>query len=110
MTDTVLIATAAAALTAAALITLWAAHARTYRRTLARVRARRDAYRAEVRQLREERAEARWAAHVADHTRADEPIDYTLADPGLPVFEGDNPAVGEYAQLARAARQIRQAR
>ena len=89
MTTDNLDAVAAAALTAAVLITLWAVHARTYRRTLARVRARRDAYRAEVRQLREERAEARWARHVAE--AAEPPIDYTLADRTayLPAFEGD---------------------
>ena len=111
MNDLVLIATASAAVTAAALITLWAAHARTYRRTLARVRARRDAYRAEVRQLREERRDARWAEHVADATRVtvDEPIDYTVVDAAAyrPVWTNDNTAVTEYVQLRDASRRAR---
>lgn len=108
--DLALIVIAAATTTAAVLIPCWYLHVRSYRRTLTGVRAVRNAYRAEARQLREERLANRrlsFVEHADTATRvaADEPVAYTLADPAyLPVFDGDNPAVAEYRSTAAALR------
>lgn len=103
MTDLALIVIATAALTAAVCLVAFHFYLRSYRATLTRVRARRDAYKAEVQQLREERLEARRLT-LDEHTVADErywPTEY------MPAFDGDNTAVAEYRQLAAAARQVR---
>lgn len=105
-TDLALIVIAAVASTAAVLITCWYLHAQSYKRTLTGVRAVRNAYRAEAQQLREERLTSRrltFVEHADTVVRdVDEPIPYDLAY--LPVFEGDNPAVREYASTAAAIR------
>lgn len=49
------------------------------------------------------------AAEAEQITAVDEPIPYEPVDQAayLPTFAGDNPAVAEYAELARAAHTIR---
>lgn len=93
-TDLILIVIATAALTAAVIIPVWYFHVRSYKRTLTAVRAVRDAYKVEARELREERLTNRrltFREHADDATRVavDEPIPYGLAaapDPYAPVW------------------------
>lgn len=95
-TDIALIATAAACVTAAVLITCWHLHVASYRRALDRVRRQRDRFRAEAWELRADLGTARgkWLDHVstaiAQATVAepsdDEPIAYTIPSPYLPSF------------------------
>jgi hypothetical protein len=110
--DNALIATAAVALTAAAMLVAFHAYLRSYRRTLATVRAQRNRWYAEARDLRADRPATHrsLARHAAQAVALTEPIPYTVADRTayLPAFEGDNTVVAEYAQLADAARKIRQ--
>lgn len=88
-TDLALIAIAAGASTSAILTVFWHFHVRSYRRTLDRVRARRDAYKVEVRELREERLAGRrlsFGEHAATVV-VDEPIPFTPApDPYAPAW------------------------
>lgn len=109
--DLTYIAVAASAATAAVLITYYHLRQRSYERALRRVRAQRDAYRVEASELREERLTNRrltFADHAAAATRVavDRPVAYTVADraASMPVFEGDNPAIAEYASTAAALR------
>jgi hypothetical protein len=107
--DIALIVTASVALTAAVALVAFHFYLRSYRRTLAKVREQRSRLYREVRTLRADRPEV--YRNLADYARQalTEPIPYVLADPAgyMPAFEGDNPNVAEYAELARAARNIR---
>lgn len=106
--DNALVATAAVALTAAAMLVAFHAYLRSYRRTLATVRAQRNRWWREARDLRADRPATHrsLARHAAQAVALTEPIPYTVAD--RTAFEGDNTVVAEYAQLADAARKIRQ--
>lgn len=108
MNDLALIAIAASALTAAVLLVAFHVYSGARRRQLARVRAQRDAARTEARRLRADRVQP-FAAHAARAVALTEPIPYRLASPTayMPVLEGDNPAVREYASLADAIRPFR---
>jgi hypothetical protein len=112
VTDLALIIIATAAATVAVCLVVFHAYSVSRRRQLVRVREQRDAARAENRELRADRPAVHrtLARHAAQAVALTEPIPYQLADPTqcMPVFDGDNPAVAEYAELARAARHIRQ--
>jgi hypothetical protein len=103
--DLALIATAASALTAAASLVVFHLYSGGRRRQLARVRGQRDTARAEARRLRADRVQP-FADHAARAVALTEPIPYTVADRTayLPVFDGDNPNVREYAEMAAAIR------
>lgn len=109
MNDLAFIVIATAALTAAVCLVVFHVYLGSRRRQLARVREQRDTARAEARRLRADRVQP-FADHAARAVALTEPIPYALADPTtyLPAFEGDNPAVSEYAALRDAARQVRQ--
>jgi hypothetical protein len=102
---------AAVSLTAAAMLTAFHFYLRSYRRTLAQVRAQRNRWWREARTLRADRpaVHRRFAEHARQATALTEPIPYQLADPTayLPAFAGDNTAVTEYVQLRDASRQAR---
>lgn len=106
--DIVLIATAASALTAAAALVVFHLYLRSYRRQLVKVRAQRYRWYTEARNLRADRpaVNRRLAAHAAQAVALTQPIPYTVVDPTahLPVFDGDNPNVREYASTAAAIR------
>ncbi len=116
MTHTViaLIVLATAAVTAAVCITCWHLHLRSYRRSLARVRAQRDAYKVEALELREERLANRRLsfadyADTATRIAVDEPIPYGLApDPDAPAWtsgwldDGGNHVHTEFGQIVRS--------
>lgn len=107
-TDLALIVIAAVAVTAAAMLVAFHFYLRSYRRTLAKVRESRNRWYDEARELRADRPAVHrsLAEHATQATALTRPIPYVLADPTayLPVFDGDNPAVREYASTAAAFR------
>jgi len=102
---------AAVALTAAIMLVAFHLYLRSYRRTLALVRERRNYWYDEARQLRADRPAVHrtLAEHATQAVALTEPIPHRPADRTayLPAFEGDNPAVTEYVQLRDASRQAR---
>ena len=84
---------AAVALTAAIMLVAFHLYLRSYRRTLALVRERRNYWYDEARRLRADRPAVyrTLAAHARQAPALTEPIPYTLADRTayLPAFEGD---------------------